>query len=281
MTRARSWLFVPATRPDRFAKGATSGADRVILDLEDAVAPSEKVEARRNLARAVIPGEVPVYVRVNSALTPWFEDDLAVAATLAIRGILLPKADSAAHVERAARAIPNECAIVPIIETAIGFWNVLDVARAPRVERLVFGGLDFSLDTGMQDEDGAFDYVRSRIVIASRVAGIAPPIDYVTLAIDDQELLQRHTARSWHFGFGGKLCIHPKQIPVTNDAFRPSDDEVAWARSILREQAARPEDAVFAHRGELVDRPVLERARQIVAAADQASAAIVSSTSQR
>ena len=281
MTRARSWLFVPATRPDRFAKGATSGADRVILDLEAAVAPSEKVEARRNLARAVIPGEVPVYVRVNSALTPWFEDDLAVAATLAIRGILLPKADSAAHVERAARAIPNEFAIVPIIETAIGFWNVLDVARAPRVERLVFGGLDFSLDTGMQDEDGAFDYVRSRIVIASRVAGIAPPIDYVTLAIDDQELLQRHTARSWHFGFGGKLCIHPKQIPVTNDAFRPSDDEVAWARSILREQAARPEDAVFAHRGELVDRPVLERARQIVAAADQASAAIVSSTSQR
>jgi citrate lyase subunit beta/citryl-CoA lyase len=281
MTRARSWLFVPATRPDRFDKGATSGADRVILDLEDAVAPSEKVEARRNLARTVIPRDVPVYVRVNSALTPWFEDDLAVAATLAIRGILLPKADSAAHVERAAQAIPSEFAIVPIIETAIGFWNVLDVARAPRVERLVFGGLDFSLDTGMQDDAGAFDYVRSRIVIASKVAGIAPPIDYVTLAIDDQELLQRHTARSRHFGFGGKLCIHPKQIPVTNDAFRPSDDEVAWARSVLREQATRPEDAVFAHRGELVDRPVLERARQIVAAADQASAAIVSSTSQR
>jgi citrate lyase subunit beta/citryl-CoA lyase len=281
MTRARSWLFVPATRPDRFAKGAASGADRVILDLEDAVSPSEKVEARRNLARAVIPRDVPVYVRVNSALTPWFEDDLAVAATLAIRGILLPKADSAAHVERAAQAIPNEFAIVPIIETAIGFWNVLDVARAPRVERLVFGGLDFSLDTGMQDGDGAFDYVRSRIVIASRVAGIAPPIDYVTLAIDDQELLERHTARSRHFGFGGKLCIHPKQIPMTNDAFRPSDDEVAWARSVLREQAARPDDAVFAYRGELVDRPVLERARQIVAAADQISAAIVSSTPQR
>lgn len=281
MTRARSWLFVPATRPDRFAKGATSGADRVILDLEDAVAPSEKVEARRNLARAVIPRDVPVFVRVNSALTPWFEDDLAMAATLDIRGILLPKADSAAHVERAAQAIPKDFSIVPIIETAIGFWNVLDVARAPRVERLVFGGLDFSLDTGMQDEDGAFDYVRSRIVIASKVAGIAPPVDYVTLAIDDQELLRRDTARSRHFGFGGKLCIHPKQIPVTNDAFRPSDDEVAWARSVLREQAARPEDAVFAHRGELVDRPVLERARQIVAAADQVSAAIVSSTSQR
>jgi citrate lyase subunit beta/citryl-CoA lyase len=281
LTRARSWLFVPATRPDRFAKAATSGADRVILDLEDAVSPSEKAEARRNLARAVIPRDVPVYVRVNSALTPWFEDDLAVAAALEVRGILLPKADSAAHVERAADAIPDEHAIVPIIETAMGFWNVLEVARAPRVERLVFGGLDFSLDTGMQDDDGAFDYVRSRIVIASKVAGIAPPVDYVTLAIDDQDLLKRHAARSRHFGFGGKLCIHPKQLRVTNDAFRPTDAEIAWARAVLREQAARPDDAVFAHRGELVDRPVLERARQIAAAADQASDAMVSSTSQR
>lgn len=263
---ARSWLFVPSTRPDRFAKAAASGADRVILDLEDAVAPHEKADARRNLANAAIPRDVPMYVRVNSALTPWFEDDLAVAATLAIHGILLPKADSAAHVERAAAVIAPRHVIVPIIETAVGLWNVLEVARAPRVERLVFGAMDFALDTGMHDKDGAFDYVRSRIVVASKVAGIAPPVDFVTLGIDDQELLKRHAARSRHFGFGGKLCIHPKQLAATNDAFRPSDEEVAWARAILAEQAARPHDAVFAHRGELVDRPVLDRARQIVAA---------------
>jgi citrate lyase subunit beta/citryl-CoA lyase len=266
MTPARSWLFVPSTRPDRFAKAAASGADRVILDLEDAVAPSEKAEARRSLATATIPRDVPTYVRVNSALTPWFEDDLAVAATLAIQGILLPKADSAAHVERAAAVIGRAHVIVPIIETAVGLWNVLEVARAPRVERLVFGALDFALDTGMHDKDGAFDYVRSRIVIASKVAGIAPPVDFVTLGIDDQEVLERDAARSRHFGFGGKLCIHPKQLAATNDAFRPRDEEVAWARAILAEQALRPQDAVFAHRGELVDRPVLERARQIVAA---------------
>jgi citrate lyase subunit beta/citryl-CoA lyase len=109
--------------------------------------------------------------------------------------------------------------------------------------------------------------VRSRIVVASKVAGIAAPVDFVTLGIEDQDLLMRHAARSRHFGFAGKLCIHPKQIAATNDAFRPSKDEVEWARAILAEQAARPGDAVFAHRGELVDRPVLERARQIVALA--------------
>jgi len=261
---ARSWLFVPATRPDRFARAAASGADRVIVDLEDAVAPEEKVDARRGLMTATIPRQVPVYVRVNSALTPWFEEDLGVARTLAIRGVLLPKADSAAHIERALAAIAPEHVVVPIIETAAGLWNVLDVARCPRVERLVFGALDFTLDTGIQDADGAFDAVRSRIVVASKVAGIAPPVDLVTLAIDDQDLLRRHAGRSRSFGFGGKLCIHPKQIPITNDAFRPSDQEVAWARAILDELATRPGDAVFSHNGELVDRPVIERAKQVI-----------------
>jgi citrate lyase subunit beta / citryl-CoA lyase len=270
-TPARSWLFVPSTRPDRFAKAASSGADRVILDLEDAVAPHEKADARRNLVDDAIPHGVPVYVRVNSALTPWFEEDLAAAAKLTIRGILLPKADTSAHVERAAAVIAPEHAIVPIIETAVGLWNVLEVARSPRVERLVFGALDFALDTGMHDVDGAFDYARSRIAIASKIAGIAPPVDAVTLGIDDQDLLTLHAMRSRHFGFGGKLCIHPKQIRATNDAFRPTDEEVAWARAILDEQAARPRDAVFAHRGELVDRPVLERARLIAATADPRS----------
>jgi citrate lyase subunit beta/citryl-CoA lyase len=261
---ARSWLFVPATRPDRFAKAAASGADRVILDLEDAVAPEEKIEARRGLMTATIPQDVPVYVRVNSALTPWFEEDLGVARTLAIRGVLVPKADSAAHVERALAAISPAHVVVPIIETAAGLWNVLDVARCPRVERLIFGALDFTLDTGIHDADGAFDSVRSRIVVASKVAGIAPPVDLVTLAIDDPDLLRRHAARSRSFGFGGKLCIHPKQIAITNDAFRPSDEEVAWARAVLDELSSRPEDAVFAHRGELVDRPVIQRAKQII-----------------
>jgi citrate lyase subunit beta/citryl-CoA lyase len=266
MAPARSWLFVPSTRPDRYAKAATSGADRVILDLEDAVAPHEKADARRHLGATTIPQRVPAYVRVNSARTPWFEEDLSVASSLPIRGILLPKAGSAADVEHAASRVPAHFAIVPIIETAAGFWNVLDVARAARVERLVFGALDFSLETGMHDADGAFDYVRSQIVLASKVAGIAPPVDSVSLAIDDYELLRREASRSRHFGFAGKLCIHPRQLRVTNDAFRPTPEEIEWASEVLREVAARPTDAVFAFRGALVDRPVIERARQIEAA---------------
>ncbi len=267
MGPARSWLFVPSTRPDRYAKAASSGADRVLLDLEDAVAPDEKAEARQRLSTTTIPQKVPAYVRVNSARTAWFEDDLAVASKLPVRGILLPKADSAAHVEQAASKLPATVAIVPIIETAAGFWNVMEVARAARVERLVFGALDFSLETGMLDADGAFDYVRSQIVLASKVAGIAPPVDSVSLAIDDVELLRREAARSRSFGFAGKLCIHPRQVSITNDAFRPTQEETEWATEVLREVAARPRDAVFAFRGALVDRPVIERAKQIAAAA--------------
>ena len=267
MTPARSWLFVPSTRPDRYAKAVTSGADRVIFDLEDAVASNEKADARRHLTSTKIQQRVPGYVRVNSALTSWFEDDLAAAGTLPFRGILLPKADNAAHVEQAAARLPEAFSIVPIIETAAGFWNVLEVARAQRVERLVFGALDFSLETGMHDADGAFDYVRSQIVLASKVAGIAPPVDSVSLSIDDPSALQREATRSRHFGFAGKLCIHPRQIQTTNEAFRPTSEEVEWATEVLREVAMRPSDAVFAFRGALVDRPVIERARQIHALA--------------
>jgi citrate lyase subunit beta/citryl-CoA lyase len=263
---ARSWLFVPANRHERFIKAATSGADRVILDLEDAVGPDTKIAARNGLVGAQLPMNVPVYVRVNSVATPWFADDVAVAAMLDITGILLPKADTAADVARIAERLPPAHCIVPIVETALGAWNALEVARAPRVERLVFGALDFQLDTGMHDEGDTFASVRSRITLASRIAGIGSPIDAVTLAIDDEALLTRDAARSRRFGFGGKLCIHPKQIVITNSAFQPDPDDVAWARGLLDERAARPGDAVFSYRGTMVDRPVIERAQRIVAA---------------
>lgn len=269
-TFARSWLFVPANRQERFAKAAASGADRVIIDLEDAVGPADKIEARDRLVGVSVPTNVPVYLRVNGVTTPWFHDDIKVAATLNITGVLLPKADTAEDVARVAGRLPIAQRIIPIIETALGAWNVLEVARAPRVERLVFGALDFQLDTGMHDEGDTFASVRSRITMASRIAGIAAPIDAVTLAIDDEDLLTRDTARSRRFGFDGKLCIHPKQLAATNAAFRPSDEDVEWARGLLAERAARPGDAVFSYRGTMVDRPVIERATRVVAASTRA-----------
>ena len=265
---ARSWLFVPGNRQDRFVKAATSGADRVILDLEDAVAPDAKEEARHRLVGVMIPANIPVYMRVNAVGTPWFEGDVAVAARLAIAGILLPKAESADHVARVRAKLPATQRIVPIIETALGAWNVLEVARASRVERLVFGALDFQLDTGMHDEGDTLATVRSQIAIASRIAGIGAPIDAVSLSFDDEAVMTAEAARSRRFGFGGKLCIHPKQIPIANNAFRPSIADVEWAHGLLAELAGRPGDAVFSFRGSLVDRPVIERAKRIKAQAE-------------
>jgi len=260
---ARSWLFVPATRPERFAKAAASGADRVIVDLEDAVAPPEKRRAAAALLAAPLPAGVPVYVRVNGHGTEWFEEDLATVARLRVAGILLPKADAAEHVARAAAALPAPQRVVPILETAVGLWNVLEVARAPRVERLAFGALDFQLDTGMRDEGETMGWARSRVVVASKVAGIAPPIDSVTVGIDDEAALGRDAERGRRFGFAGKLCIHPKQVERIHRAFGPSEAELEWARSLLAAVAARGDAATFSFRGTMVDRPVIERARRI------------------
>jgi citrate lyase subunit beta/citryl-CoA lyase len=212
---------------------------------------------------------VPVYLRVNAHGTEWFEEDLAVAARLSITGVLLPKADAGEHVARAAAALPASLWIVPIVETAVGLWNVLDVARAPRAERLAFGAVDFHLDTGMADEGDTLAHARSRIAVASRVARVAPPVDSVTLSIDDERAVAVDAERARRFGFAGKLCIHPKQLAAVNRVFQPGEADVEWAAAIVAAFAARPADdrGAFSFRGTMVDRPVLERARQVLAQA--------------
>ena len=271
---ARSWLFVPATRPERFAKAAASGADRVVIDLEDAVEASAKAAARAALASAMLPAGVPLYVRINAAGTAWFEDDLALVGRLAVSGILLPKADSSSHIAEATRRLAPGQGIVAIIETAVGLWNVLDVAAGERIERLAFGALDFGVDAGISPDEASeieLAYARSRIVVASRVAGKAPPIDSVTSAINDAPRLQRDAERARRFGFAGKLCIHPAQVEGIHKAFQPSAEECLWARGLLEALAARPEHerGTFAYLGEMVDRPVIERARHIQASVDK------------
>lgn len=268
--RARSWLFVPATRPERFAKAAASGADRIILDLEDAVAPEAKLLARSQLASAPLPQQIPVYLRVNGHGTQWFEDDLEAARQLPIAGIVLPKAESADQVARASALLDRAQRIVAIVETAAGLWNVLEVARGRHVERLAFGAIDFQLDTGIRGDELELAHARSRIVLASRVAGVAAPLDAVTPSIDDEQRLAQDAERGRRFGFAGKLCIHPRQVAATNRAFAPSQQDVEWARGLLEALAARPEQerGAFSFKGAMVDRPVIDRARQIVAAAD-------------
>jgi citrate lyase subunit beta/citryl-CoA lyase len=261
-----AWLYVPATRPDRFASAAASGAERVVIDLEDTVPPGEKRAAARALREATLPTAVPVYLRVNGPGTEWHGGDLAVAAGLAIAGILLPRAEAAHGVLRAAGALPDHQQVIPVVETAAGVWNVLEVARTRRVERLALGALDLQLDAGMQEGGAGVVFARAQLVLASRVAGLAPPLDTVTLAVDDEAAVVAAARQARRDGFGGKLCVHPRQIPAVRRAFAPDTAELEWAEAVLRAAAERGggDHDPFLFRGALVDRPVLDRALRTV-----------------
>lgn len=259
---ARSFLFVPGTRPERFEKALSSGADAVILDLEDAVCVEEKDEAREAISTWLSP-EHPAYVRVNGASTEWFRDDLDAIVRPGLCGILLPKAEEPDQISEAASLLTEEATIVPILETGLGIWDARSLAAARRVERLAFGALDFALDVGIDGEDEELLYARSRLVLASRVAGIVPPLDGVTAALDDPDRLAADVNRARRLGFGGKLCIHPRQIEAVNRGFLPSEAEVSWARRVV-EAAETAGTGAFRVDGEMIDRPVLERAQSVL-----------------
>ncbi|KVR13291.1 aldolase [Burkholderia ubonensis] len=269
---AQSYLFVPGSKPERFDKALASGADAVIIDLEDAVEPEAKTSARDAIARWVSP-EHPVLVRINARHTPWFEADAALGALKGVAGIVLPKAESAADVCAAVALARRRVPVYPLIESANGMWNALDVAKAPYVERLMFGTLDFIADMGMSDDGVSLNHFRSQLALVSRVAGIEAPVDGVTPDIHDGERIERDAFNGKQLGFGAKLCIHPKQIGFVHKCFRPSEDEVRWARRIL--VAMRDSNgSVVTVDGKMVDRPVLLCAARIAglaAAVDTAS----------
>ena len=261
---ARSYLFVPADRPERFDKALAAGADAVIPDLEDAVAPEAKDGARRSLADWLQHASAKVVLRINGADTSWFEQDLALCAAAGnVTAVMLPKAERPEDLARVAAAAPGRT-LLPLIETAVGFDNIRALAQVPGVERLVFGSIDFQLDLGIAGEGEELLFFRSQMVLASRLANLAPPVDGVSTAIADAEPLQAEARRARRMGFGAKLCIHPKQVPVVNDSFSPSPEELAWARRVLdTAQAAR--GAAVAVDGKMVDKPVLLRAQALLA----------------
>jgi len=257
----RSCLFVPGDRPERFAKALAAGADRVILDLEDAVAPGNKGAAREHIARAVEEG-AQVMVRINSQGSDAFAEDLELIRRLPVRAVMLPKAESIEPLR--ALAAVTTAPIVPLIESALGVWQVMDVARGVNVERLAFGSIDFQADVGCAHTDEALLYSRSQIVLASRVAGLQAPIDGVSVILDDSQVIAAEAKRSRALGFAGKLCIHPRQVPIVNLAFTPSSEELAWARRVV-EASSRSAGAAVSVDGAMVDLPVLVRARSLLA----------------
>ncbi len=267
----RSALFVPATRPERIPKALASGADVVIVDLEDAVAESLKVEARGDLDRFLSANpQASVLVRINAAGHVQQTEDLKLCAARAgVIGVLLPKVESAAQV---AVAAASGKPVWPIIESARGLMALPEIAAAKGVERLSFGALDLGLDLGLasgtQAADRILDHARYALLLQSRLAGLASPLDSVFSDIKNQPGLARFAADARDMGFGGMLCIHPSQVAVVHETLMPSADELAWAQRVL--SAGASGEGVFVVDGEMVDAPVIGRARRLLQRAGQA-----------
>ena len=271
VTAARSLLFVPGCRPDRFEKAAGAGADALILDLEDSVPAAEKPTARAAIEREwprLQAFGVPLVVRINSPESEAGAADLAWLPGLASPlAVMVPKAESAQRLGRVHQLL-NGVALLPIIESAAGYAALPSLAAAAGVIRLAIGNMDFMADTGLQCDEAESELapLRFAVSIATRLHGLAPAVDGVTLQIGDDERLRADVRRALRFGFGGKLCIHPRQVSVVHQAMIPTEQELEWARKVLAADAAAGGAAVQVD-GRMVDLPVVLQARRTLARA--------------
>lgn len=275
----QTYLFVPGNRPERFAKALASGADRIILDLEDAVAPGDKEAARTAIAEwmaSVGKAQGKVLIRINDAATDWHAHDLALARSVQAVCIMLPKCEAPAQVSAVLVQLTSNATLLPLIETARGMLALHDIAAAPGVARLAFGALDYMADLDIPADSLALDVAASQIAVASRAAGLASPLAGVTPALDAAKVTDdmRH-ARS--LGFGAKMCIHPAQVAAVRAALAPSDQELAWAHRVLQAWQASGAGA-FQLEGKMVDRPVVLKAQRIAAQAARIDSSLIPST---
>jgi len=270
LAQACSFLFVPATHPERLPKALASGADMVIADWEDAVAPADKETARAALLKAAATLDdaqrARLLVRINAEGTPWFAADLQALAqltALGLAGAVVPKAESAQTLQTVAQAAGSRAALVALVESVAGLDAIDMVASAPQVVRLAFGHLDFQVDAGMTcgPDEAELLPMRMAVVLAARRAGMAAPIDGVTVDTKNPERMAVDAARARRMGFGGKLCIHPTQVAVLHAAFDPDEAAVAQAQRV--QQALQDAGGgVCVLDGRMVDAPVLAQARQ-------------------
>lgn len=235
-----TWLYAPGDRPSVVAKALTSGADVVVVDLEDAVAPDRKAYARAATAELLRdPQPVPVHVRVNALSGPWARDDLAaVAPAPGLSGLRLPKVSSPADVVRAARlAVSADGGTLPLyalLETALGIERAHAVAVAhPSLRGIAIGETDLRADLGVRDDAG-LDWSRSRVVVAARAAGLAPPAQSVHPDTRDLEGLRASCTRGRALGFLGRAAIHPRQLPVIERAYLPTPEEIEQAETVIK-----------------------------------------------
>lgn len=284
----RSYLYAPGSQARVIDKALAAGADAVILDLEDSVAPPDKPAAREQVAAVIAragasapaTGPAELHVRINHGAHGPDLDDVAAVTAPGLTGMRLPKIGSAAEVrsvaaaldrlERSAGMAPGTVRLYLSIETAGAALAAAELAAAPRVARLVFGATDFLADIASPGStDGpATALARGMLVLASRAAGIGAPVDCVHTALDDEEGLRRSARSARELGFFGKSVIHPRQLPAVHAVFTPSDEELSAARRVLAHAQAHG-DGASALDGELIDAAVIARARRLVASTDE------------
>lgn len=256
-----NFLFVPGTRSDRFLKALNSGASGVIIDLEDAVGPNDKETARTQLREAwgtfSAAQKKQLVIRINAPGTKYYGADLSLAQEIYAPCLLIPKSESLDQINGVAQILPNT-AIIPMIETALGLDRLKEIANAQQVLRLALGNLDLQADLGMvcDEQESELLTARFQLVFQSRVAEIAPPIDGVTTSTTDENRISADAARAKRMGFGGKLCIHPKQIGLVRQAFDPSSAEIEWATRVIKADYESHGGAVKLD-GRMIDRPVV------------------------
>ncbi len=266
---AQAFLFVPANRPDRFAKSLATRAHAVIVDLEDAVPLSDKDAAREAIRRELAPWlqQCPerIVVRVNACGTPYLDDDLHLANELGIRHLMLPKAESHAQLTSVVNALPFSPVLIPMIESAQGVDQVKAIASHPNTLRLSLGNIDLQFSLGLQCGPDELELlpVRHQMVLASRLHELAAPIDGVTVQIESDTQLQADILRAKRLGFQGKLCIHPKQVDAVIQGFQPTAQEIEHAQAVVAaDQAAN--GGVVQLNGKMVDRPVVMLAKFVL-----------------
>ena len=258
--QARSWLFAPGHDAKLLGKVFDVGADAVILDLEDAV-PAQLKEKARDMVAALVASR-NCWVRVNRAQTRDCELDLEALAGK-VKTLRVPKVESAADVEWVATRAPGvilDCTI----ESARGVLNAFDIASAPGCASLSFGSIDLAQDLGAEDGDRETLYARSALVIAAKAAGKPPPSDGIHTSLYDDAGLAAAAQAARRLGFFGKSAIHPRQVPIINAVFTPSEAEVEWASRVLAAFDAAGGAATRMPDGEFVDVPVAERARKLL-----------------
>ncbi len=265
--QARSYLFVPGNRPERFDKAAQSAADRVVIDLEDAVDARSKDQARAQVLAWATGQQADVLervaLRVNDASSRFLAEDLRLLRESGLRQVMLPKAEHAAQVAQVLRAVPD-ARVLPLVESARGIEACSAIAAVPGVLRLVFGTLDFAvdLDLDVEDDPQPLDQAAAHIVLASRLAGLEPPVAGVTPQLQDEARLLSDWSWFRRRGFGAKLCIHPRQIDAVHAAMAPDAAAVDWARRVVAADASGAGAASVD--GRMVDRPVVLQALRVL-----------------